>query len=162
METSRRRCSYWILLYDTMKGASLEEIFVFLTFFTVLHHDIFNAILDFKSYLNISRNSSTTHYKSSQSAHVAWPGNTPKGISRKISKSRGFRSDQVRGARMHDFVNECKPFIRACRRLWKINVENGLWSFVNNFGYKFHVKKWFGKQQYSVALYLHTCYLHSL
>ena len=25
METSRRRRSHWILLYDTMKGASLEE-----------------------------------------------------------------------------------------------------------------------------------------
>ena len=75
-----------------------------------------------------------------------------------------FGREVERGARTHDFVNECKPFIRACRRLWKINVENGLWSlsFVNNFGYKFHVKKWFEKQQYSVALYLHTCYLHSL
>ena len=27
METSRRRRSHWILLYDTMKGASLEENF---------------------------------------------------------------------------------------------------------------------------------------
>ena len=35
-------------------------------------------------------------YKSSQSARVCWSANTPKGISSKISKSRGFRSDPVK------------------------------------------------------------------
>ena len=33
--------------------------FVLLTFFTILNHDILNPTLGFKSYLNISRNSST-------------------------------------------------------------------------------------------------------
>ena len=47
-----------ILLYDTMKGASLEEMFVLLAFFTSLNHGILNPTLGFKSYLNIARNSS--------------------------------------------------------------------------------------------------------
>ena len=37
---------------------SLEENLCCYFFFTILNHDILNAILDFKSYLNISRNSS--------------------------------------------------------------------------------------------------------
>ena len=44
------------ILYDTMKGASLEENLCCYFFFTILNHDILNAKLDFKSYLNISRN----------------------------------------------------------------------------------------------------------
>ena len=59
METSRRRFSNWILLYDTMKEASLEENLCCYFFFTILNHDILNLNLGFNNYLNISRNSST-------------------------------------------------------------------------------------------------------